>query len=132
MTLLQQMEMKRIKKQEAEKRKKMEETAKSSRSRKKAGTPSRKAVKKVEEALKDQKQRDSMRKMMSSWKPGGGEEGRKKLDKSVSEEQVVDVKVTGPVTRPAFKAALKLFSKPKEGSSTSYEAWKVEQMAISF
>ena len=135
MTLLQQMEMKRIKKQEAEKSMKGEEAARNSRSRKKTGTPSRKAERKVEEALQEQKQRENMRKMLNSWKTGRVEDGRKKLDKTHDKKHVVDVNVedvdnmTGPVTRPEFKAALRMFSKPKEVTNTSYEAWKVEKQA---
>ena len=133
------MENKRKKKEEEERRK-MEEAARSKKKRKKTGTPGRK-VEEVVVVDKDQKHREVMKKMMSSWKTRNCEEDVRNTvtnddvfeeSRTVDDEPVVVVKAetkTEPRTRPSFRAALRMFSSSKEVKRDSYETWKEEKQA---
>ena len=115
------MEIKRKKKEEEERRK-MEEAARiKKKKRKKTGTPGRK-VEEVVMVDKDQKHREVMKKMMSSWKTRNCEEDVRNTvnndevfeeSRTVDDEPIVVVKVetkTEPRTRPSFREALRKFS----------------------
>ena len=128
------MEQRRKNRKEVEERRKQEESPKLKTSRKNPGNQGRKTSKKVEEALMVKRQQEGMKRMMDSWKPGTGTEvGRKKVTADKSEEEVVvdiDPVETKNKTRPAFRAALQMFTnKSNDGSRTCFEVWKAEQQS---
>ena len=128
------MEQRRKDRKEVEERRKQEESPKLKTSRKNPGNKGRKNSKKVEEALMVKRQQEGMKRMMDNWKPGTVTAvGRKKVAVEKSEEEIVvdiDPVETKNKTRPAFRAALQMFSnKSKDGSRTCFEVWKAEQQS---